>query len=508
MNTLPDQSLTTEEAEIYRLGKTLCAQKRFGDAEKVFRQLLSRKPDHINSYEYLGMMAWQTGQDDLASTHYRKITTVAPDYPPGYIKLGSALAETGNPIEAIETLEKAVSLEPGNARVHHILATLYLAQNRREDAQEEYRKADTLDPSVAEYFCEYLRHFHKFENLETDPAFARLKAFEAREETLPDGCKIALAAAFAQAYEQVGAYDNAFPFYKKANALKKRKIGYVSGQEGVPFDQAKAYFTEEFLKAYENAGYPDERPVFVMGMPRSGTTLVEQILHAHPQACGIGESPFLSRLIYRRVQLPDMPHVRSPHTPATTDPLRDFREIGRIYGDFLEREAPGASRVVDKAMDLHLWIPLIAVSLPNARFVYCRRNALDSCLSAYTKIFTRDAQSYSYDLESLGRYYRLHTELMAHWKTLLPDRIYEVAYEQLVQDPDTESRKLVAFTGLPWDDRCLEFHKEEKLVRTASVSQVRNPIYKSSLGTWKKYGKHLGPLIEALGSCAPEDVRE
>jgi hypothetical protein len=231
-------------------------------------------------------------------------------------------------------------------------------------------------------------------------------------------------------------------------------------------------------------------PIFVLGMPRSGTTLVEQILASHPQVHGAGELRALQRLVDG---LGDYPAAATRLAPA------ELARLGESYLAQIRPLAGGRAHLVDKMPANFLHAGLIHLMLPGARIVHCRRDPVDTCLSCYTKLFSGE-QMFAYDLRELGLFHRAYQTLMAHWRAVLPpDRFIEVDYEAVVENLEGEARRLVAFLGLPWDEACLGFHKTERPVRTASVNQVRQPIYRTSAGRWKAHAAHLEPLLSALG---------
>jgi hypothetical protein len=252
-----------------------------------------------------------------------------------------------------------------------------------------------------------------------------------------------------------------------------------------------AAFDANALAALRPGGCASERPVFVVGMPRSGTSLTEQILASHPQVRGAGE------LLYW-IFAADTERAATPERRDAT-----IAELGRAYLDVLPAQAPHASRVVDKLPVNFQNIGLIHAALPGARFIHLERNSLDTCLSIYFQGFTA-AHPYATDFGDLAHYYREYGRLMAHWRSVLPPQtLLEVPYEDLVDDPEGWTRRMLAHIGLPWDPRCLEFHRTDRPVLTASNWQVRQPIGKGSVGRWRRYERFIGPLREALGEEGP-----
>jgi hypothetical protein len=262
-------------------------------------------------------------------------------------------------------------------------------------------------------------------------------------------------------------------------------------------ERIRAVFTPEMMHAMRDRGDPSPAPVFIIGMPRSGTTLIEQILAGHPLVFAAGESPEL-RVAVAGLET-DHPGLAFPEiVPALTDDA--LRRHGASYLNAVAPPGREVGRFVDKMPGNFHFAGLIRLALPNARIIHVRRDPIDTCLSCFTQLF-RVGQHYSYDPRELGRYYRAYETLMAHWHRVLPAGIMlDVRYEDVVADVERESRRIVAHCGLDWDSACLDFHVARRPVRTASAVQVRQPVYATSVGRWRSYGDMLAPLIGALGA--------
>jgi hypothetical protein len=259
-------------------------------------------------------------------------------------------------------------------------------------------------------------------------------------------------------------------------------------------------FTKDFLRSHENRGEQSRLPIFVIGMPRSGTTLIEQILASHPQVFGAGELALFDQAAGAlRDSLPGQPPYPDMAEAMSGE---DFGKVGAIYLERLTQLAPDAHRIVDKMPGNFLLAGLIHLALPNATIIHAVRDPVDTCVSCYSLLF--NDQKYSYDLSELGRYYWHYQSLMAHWHGVLPPgRILDVRYEELIGDLEGVARRIVAQCGLPWDERCLDFHRTSRMVNTPSATQVRKPIYRSSIGRWRRYKALLSPLLAELGKTEP-----
>jgi Sulfotransferase family len=262
------------------------------------------------------------------------------------------------------------------------------------------------------------------------------------------------------------------------------------------FDRIEATFTPALIRAKSGGGDQTKTPIFVIGMPRSGTTLVEQILASHPAVHGAGELKTLNDVVHsvRDAAGNALPYPES--VPALDGAA--LRQIGRHYLAEVMKLAPAGKRVTDKMPSNYYLVGLIHLALPNAKIVHCMRDPIDTCVSCFSKLFTGE-QVHTYDLVELGRYYRRYERLMAHWRRVLPKgRILDMCYEDVVADLEAQARRLIDHCELPWDDRCLDFHKTDRPVRTASATQVRRPIYNSAIGRWRVYQEELKPLLAAL----------
>ncbi len=297
--------------------------------------------------------------------------------------------------------------------------------------------------------------------------------------------------ALGKAWEDIGDYDRAFACFAAGNREKRATFHYAIEED------------RRFFAAIERhcvslpspvAGDPEPVPIFIVGMPRSGTSLVEQILACHPQVTALGEQEVVRQVI-------DGPYAdktgrRYPNGIGTADGDL-FAELGRQCCRRYRELAPDASYITDKLPHNFLYIGVITRMLPNARIIHCRRQPLDTCLSCYKNDFAM-LHRWAYDLSEIGEYWLLYDRLMAHWRRILGESLFEIDYEELVSDLEGAGRRLLAHCGLDWDARCLDFHRCPRPVSTASAVQVRRPLYTSSIGLWRRYAAHLAPLQEVL----------
>jgi hypothetical protein len=293
-----------------------------------------------------------------------------------------------------------------------------------------------------------------------------------------------------------GDYAQAFEHFLEANRLKRTLIDYDEARQVRFFREFIGTFDTAFIENRAGAGTSSDLPIFIVGMSRSGTTLVEQILASHPLVHGAGELQLLRRCLHLEFDgVQDDQEL--PARIAQLDGAA-FARIGDSYVTALAELAPGAARVTDKLPGNMALVGVIHLAFPNARIIHCTREPLDTCVSCFSKLFTT-GHAFSYELGELGRFYRLYQQLMQHWTDVLPaGRMLEMRYEEVIGDTETQVRQLLEFCGLPWNEACLNFSATRRAVKTASLVQVRQPIYASSVGRWQRYRSYLAPLERAL----------
>ena len=469
--------------------RTLHEQGRREDAERHYRAALETHPEHPAISFPLGLLCFETGRFEEAVYRFEKVLSVRPELTMALLGLGNALLALGRPGDALAAYEKLLTLEPNNPAAHFGTGSAMEQLGRLKDARRAFERAVTLAPKFPPYH-RALAEAGRFG--ENDPRLAALEALARDEASIPEDQRVELHFALAKAYNDLKRYESAFEHLQKGNAIRRRFVSYDEAREMEMFRAIAASFTPELMEAKQGAGDPSEVPVFIVGMPRSGTTLIEQILASHPDVFGAGELMYLYKLIGGGHAGANFPY------DVASLPDDAWRRFGGFYAARVRALAPQAKRIVDKLPLNFRLVGAIHLALPNARIIHLRRDPLDICLSCYFKTFSQNID-FTYDLGELGRFYKAYEGLMAHWRAVLPEgAMLEVQYETLVEDIETEARRIVAYCGLEWDERCLKFHKTERTVHTVSAAQVRQPIYGSSVGRWRPYKEHLRPLLEAL----------
>lgn len=473
------------------LGLVLIGFGRLEEAAACFQRALELRPDYAEACNNLGVARKQQGEVDAAISLFERSLAFKPDRADAHSNLAVMLRQRNRAAEARAHLERAVAIDPRHPDANNNLGILLRDEGRFDEAAAHYARAISARPDCAE------AHFNRADIRRFragDPELRDLEALAGRTD-LSDAQRVYVHFALAKAMDDTGRYDDALRHLRRGNALKRRTVAYDEvGALGM-MRRIRQTFDHALCERLRGLGDPSEVPIFVLGMPRSGSTLVEQILASHPQVFGAGE---LSHLEELAAQAAD---AGAPDGAA-------LQRIAREYLARLPKPGDGRTRIVDKAPGNFLRIGLIHLLFPGARIIHTVRDPVDTCLSCYTKLFS-NGFAFAYDLAELGRYYRAYADLMDHWRRVLPPgALLDVSYEEIVRDCEGQTRRLLDHCGLPWDDRCLEFHRTERTIKTASAAQVRQPLFRSSIQRWRRYEAGLGPLLRELGRPPGEGAEE
>ncbi len=461
-----------------------------------YREALRLDPSHLSARYNLGKALQRLGEFESALECFEALCALAPGDAGAWTALGLARQDAGRGEEARASWRRALEIDPRNAEAHNGIGALHVERGAFTEAESAFRTALHCDPDFSPAFVNLVQ-IRRIGDCDAG-LVERMRRLAERGELDDDGAAD-VHFALAQAREGHGDCEGAFTHYREGNRRRRRHVHFRREAPGERAAALSEVFDTVFFDRSAGRGDPSPRPVFIVGMPRSGTSLVEQILASHPDCFGAGELPHLGAIAR---SIPAHGHGEGPR-PRWVG-ARDETELatlGRAYLDALPSEARGALRVTDKMPANYLHLGLAAAILPRARVVHCRRAAMDVCFSIYASHFThRDAYPYAFDLEDIAAEYLACERLMAHWARVLPLPMHEVRYERLVEDPQEEIRGLLTFCGLSFDERCLRFHETERRVNTASNWQVRQPLYRASLARWRRFEAHLAPLRAALGN--------
>jgi tetratricopeptide (TPR) repeat protein len=462
------------------LGNALHALGRPQEALIHCRRALELEPDSAEAEQLVGNALFDLGLFDESAASYARAIKLKPDYTEAHIAAGKVLRQIGRIAEAEESCRKALGVAADSSEALALLGEIQADRGRFDDAEQLFRRAIAIAPNQPEAWAGLAR----YRKMQPDAAW--LTAVQGLlGKSLGAGQEINLRYALGKYFDDVQDFDNAFASYRVANELKKRSAPKYDGAHlARRVDQIIALYDADWLRGAGAQGNESRRPIFVVGMPRSGTTLTEQILASHPQAFGCGELRFWhsARVGYESSML---------HGAEGRGAIAAAAEK---YLSLLAGFSADAARMIDKMPANFMNLGLIHAAFPHARILHMRRNPLDTGLSIYFQIFS-NAHLYANDLEDIAHYFTQYSRLMAHWRSTLPQgTILEVPYEKLVADPEAGIREIVQFAGLPWDPRCLKFHETERAVITASNWQVRQRISTSAAERWRNYERYLGPL--------------
>ena len=472
-----------------RLGVIRLTQGRLDEAVATFSRMVELQPDNPQAHFNLGIALYDQGKLDAAVASFRRLVALQPDYVEAHYNLGNFLMEQGKLDEAINSFNKALELKPDYAEARCNLGLLYKELGQTDDAVASFKKALSLKPdyvraykglSLITKYTEFNEIIKKMENL-----YSRKGISEADRKDL--------GFALGKTFEDLGDYNKSFDYILEANRLKRKSYNYSIQKDHDLFAGIKEVFSPAFFASHRNSGFQDKTPIFILGMPRSGTTLVEQILASHPRVFGAGE---LAALFNVTNSFCTAGKAQFPEYIIDLDEETLLR-MGSEYIEKIRKYSIKADYITDKMPHNFLRVGLIKIILPNAKVIHCVRNPMDTCLSIFKMDFTTP-HGYAYDLIELGQYYNLYRDLMTHWEKVLPGFMYTIKYEELVTDQENQTKDLLSFCNLPWDKACLTFYKTERRVRTASLAQVRQPIYKDSVNLWKRYEKQLEPLRKEI----------
>ncbi len=515
-------------AEAYNnLGTLLSELKKPEQAEHALRKAIMQNPRYVDAYNNLALIYHAENKDVEALREMSEVLKFAPRNPKSLVLtariqlkrgnhpaaeqacrivleddpdnyealtvLGQVVHEVDRYDEAIELLEKSLSLNPEQAEARNFYGVALKSVGRLDEAREQILPALKLNDTMYGAYANLndLVDFSKETEL-----FNRIEAIMEAVEDQSSERLLPMHFAYAKALDDTGQHEKALEHYIAGGRMKRSQLRYVEEETYAFFDSIKKAFPAQIFKKRPFKGNDNDQLIFIIGMPRSGSTLVEQIISSHPDVFGAGEVKYLSKALHA---LRD----RFPTLSRYPDIMHELTETQyeimakRYLADTLAM-AGDAKKVTDKLLTNYFFVGLIHLLFPKAKIINTRRDPVDTCLSAFSKLF-KDDMPHSYDLGEIGRYYRQYDSLMEHWKKVLPPGVMtDVVYEEVVGDTEKAARELIEFVGLEWDPVCLEFHASTRPVKTASVAQVRKPIYKSAIKRGKKYGPGLQPLLDGL----------
>ena len=511
-----------EAVDFFKSGK-------ISKAQQLSKKLIITNPKVPFLYNLLGLISVKLEKIDIALKYYENGIKIDPNYPQIYNNIGILLFNykySGN-VEKIENFyKKSISLNQNLPETHNNLGSLYESINKFDKALDCFKRAITADNKFFHAyhnlgniytsmgnFDEAKRYLHK--SIKINPYYtnshrtlSRLikytnseKHFDILKNLYKDeninniDDKVNISFALGKAYEDIKDYDKSFFHYKNANQLHVKKDNFLIKNEIKKFERIKKTFNKEIYNKYVDCGNPEDSSIFILGMPRSGTTLVEQILSSHPKVFGADEQIIISNILKKNFGNNDL---RLFFSGVIDFDKSNFKEMGDDYIEQMKDISKNSEITTDKMTENFLCIGFIKLILPKSKIIHCYRNSKDNCLSIFKNHFPGGKIRYSYDLNQIIKYYNLYYDLMNYWNNLFPNFIFNIKYEDLITKPENQIRNLLRFCDLNWDDKCLNFHNNKRIIKTASDVQARNKIYMSSVNSWKRYEKYLKSYFKEL----------
>lgn len=517
--------LSPDQADLEK-ATMLFAKGKFREAEVVAKKIIEKNPRDVNAALLLGRIAINARAFSDAEEIFRRIVDIAPRFMLAWHDLSTALKEQDREEDAEQVLQSAISIDPDNAISHYYLAAIFAKLGKTEDSAKSYKHATELDPKLV---GAHLGLGHVLKTLgDVDAGIAayrqaialrpnfgeiyfslsNLKTFRFTDEEIEDMASridqenldtdsvVHFAFSLGKAYEDNKDYDKAFEYYLRGNEEHRNLISYDPVQTELAHEKLKATFTQEFFENINisNVGNPDSSPIFIVGLPRSGSTLLEQILASHSQVQGTSELPDLgivSQMISNKAK------GRAFPGGILQMSNEEITHLGDEYIRRTKRYRSGTPFFTDKMPNNFAHVGLLSAILPNAKVIDARRHPLDSCVGSFKQHFAK-GQTFTYDMFELGEFYLHYDNLMCHWNEVLPGKVLRVQYEDVVQNLDAQVERILDHCGLPFEQACVNFHETKRSVRTASSEQVRQPIYSGSVNTWQRFDSHLEPLKDIL----------
>ena len=514
--------------EMAELSKAEIAQLegKLDEAEKILRSCLAKDPDNTKALRMLANIAMEANRFRPARKMLERVVELNPNFALAWNDLGNLYLKQDRYDKALEMIDKAIGIDPQFTHSHVMRGNILTKAQQHEDSLDAYQKALDINThsvgglsgmghvlktigrtneSIEAYRKCIKKHpaygeaYWSLANLKTfefDPEEVKVMQAMVEQEHVPDEPKVNFYLSLGKHFENDKNYEQAFEHYRLGNELRRSHEIYDPVQTQVVHDRIIEVFNTEFLQDHEAWGDPDAAPILIVGLPRSGSTLIEQILASHSMIEGTMELPDLSRLISSLTKRDRKSLTEYPEAVLNLDE-EAIRALGRSYIDSTSRYRSDKLYFIDKMPNNFPSIGFLHLILPNAKVINARRHPLDSCMGSYKQLFFK-GQSWSYDQFEIGQYYLQYQRIMDHWHNVLPGKVLDIHYEDMVADQETQTRRMLEHLGLPWEDQLLRFYETERAVNTASSEQVRQPIYTKALNHWRNYEPQLEELIEIL----------
>ena len=470
------------------LGLILVQQKKFDQALECYKKGIEVDPNFAMIYNNMGVLFFKnrySGNAKKIEDFYKRSISLNENMSEPHSNLGNLYNSQNKHVEAIKCYKKAIEINPKFSIALLNLASLYLSLGNIDDAKKTLEEAIRISPNLIEahrvlsriiFYTDDHKHLIELKKLYNDIDVKNTEN------------KMLLAFSLGKAFWDTNDFDKSFKYYYEANNICRRNVSFFLDKEKLFFEEIKNSFTKKIFNKYHNAGCLDLDPIFIVGMPRSGTTLIEQIISSHPKVFGADEVEFIPKLIKKNFG--DKSLLLYFNEIIKFDKA-NLKNIGEEYGILMKELSDNSERTTDKLPTNFLSVGFIKLILPKSKIIHCHRNPKDNCVSIFKHHFTSGKVNFAYDMNEIVQYYNLYKDLMDYWNNLLPGYVYNIKYENLINNTETEIRNLLKNCDLEWNDQCLEFYNNKRVIKTASDIQARNKIYTSSVDSWKNYEKYL-----------------
>ena len=471
------------------LGNIASGQKKIDEAKESYEKSIKVDPNFSMAYSNLGLLYFHHKNDyKKAENLYKKSISLNTKEPEPHNNLGALYYALEKYEDAINCYKKAIFINAKFSHAHHNIGNVYIAIGNFDEAKKHFKQSIKLNPDDA-ISHRSLSRLTKYNSIEEEHFKELIKIYKFTNINNTDN-KLNLAFALGKAYEDIKNFDKSYIYYKEANTLNRKKINFSLRLEREKFKEIKNTFDSNLFKKYQNFGNVNSSPIFILGMPRSGTTLIEQILSNHPKVYGADEVEFIPNLLVE--------NFGNNLNKVINFDKNNLKIIGETYIKKMSTISNNSERTTDKLPINFNWIGFIKIILPKAKIIHCNRNSKDNCLSIYKNYFSGSGIKFAYDIDEIVEFYNLYQDLMNYWNNLLPNFIFNIKYENLILNTEIEIKKLLKFCDLSWSKNCLNFHENKKPIKTASDIQARYKIYNTSIDTWKNYDKYLSKYFNKL----------
>ena len=475
------------------LCEMLRKQGRLDEAINAGRQAIALAPDNTNAFYNLGLVQADCKDWSAAVESYQRVLELNPEHGLASNNMGAPLEAMGKMDEALEAYTRAVAINPQHAEAQNNMGAIYSERGMLDEARDCFSAAIKAQSN-------FIEPYYNLSSLKTftvnDTHLIGLKKLQGQVEHLSPDAQIRYYFALGKAFEDIAEYDRAFSAYNRGNRLKFSSLTYNEARADTVLTRIKTLFDSTLFETCLGSGIEDATPIFIVGLPRSGTTLIEQILASHASVYGAGELKDLNEVILTAKS--DMNENRLFNQMEPGLPGFGFGDMANNYLKRIRAMNQEAQYITDKMPANFFYIGFIHLMFPRAKIIHVMRDPMDSCFSCFSRLFN-ETMDFAYNLQTMGNYYVRYRQLMEHWQSVVPaDNILEVHYEDIVADVESQTRRMLEYIDLPWDDACLEFYKNKRHVKTASVAQVRQPIYSTSVDRWQHFNKHLDPLMDIV----------